>query len=102
MIVDSSALIAIVFKEPGWQVLVENLLSGEPVGIGTSTLAESALVLTARLGANARPVLSRMLQEFAATPVDFGDCMCYATAKLARQPLLFVGQDFTHTDLVAA
>ena len=34
--------------------------------------------------------------------LNFGDCMAYATAKLANMPLLFVGDDFTHTDLLLA
>jgi ribonuclease VapC len=31
--------------------------------------------------------------------LNFGDCMSYATARLAQRPLLFVGDDFTKTDL---
>lgn len=34
--------------------------------------------------------------------LNFGDCMTYATAKLAEAPLLFVGEDFSKTDLPAA
>ena len=33
--------------------------------------------------------------------LSFGDCLAYATAKLAGEPLLFVGDDFKHTDLSA-
>lgn len=32
-------------------------------------------------------------------PVNFGDCLAYAVARLARQPLLCVGKDFAKTDL---
>ncbi|MEX0791011.1 MAG: type II toxin-antitoxin system VapC family toxin, partial [Actinomycetota bacterium] len=31
--------------------------------------------------------------------LNFGDCLTYAVASLADEPLLFVGDDFTHTDL---
>ncbi|MGB5400173.1 MAG: type II toxin-antitoxin system VapC family toxin, partial [Thermoanaerobaculia bacterium] len=34
--------------------------------------------------------------------INFGDCLTYATAKLAGQPLLFVGNDFSQTDLTTA
>jgi len=34
--------------------------------------------------------------------VEFGDCLTYAVAKLAQEPLLCVGQDFVHTDLPLA
>jgi ribonuclease VapC len=70
-------------------------------------------------------VLDRFLRDFQVTPIafgelhwlealeafrrfgkgrhpaalNFGDCMSYATAKLAGRPLLFVGDDFTRTDI---
>lgn len=34
--------------------------------------------------------------------LNFGDCLTYAVASLADEPLLFVGDDFAHTDLTAA
>ena len=34
--------------------------------------------------------------------LNFGDCLTYAVAKLAEMPLLFIGEDFAQTDLVAA
>jgi ribonuclease VapC len=34
--------------------------------------------------------------------LNFGDCLAYATAASAREPLLFVGNDFRHTDIEAA
>jgi ribonuclease VapC len=38
----------------------------------------------------------------AAAGLNFGDCFAYALAKTLKAPLLFVGDDFTHTDIVAA
>ncbi|MCP4422537.1 MAG: type II toxin-antitoxin system VapC family toxin, partial [Chloroflexi bacterium] len=37
-----------------------------------------------------------------AAKLNFGDCMTYATAKLAGMPLLFIGDDFSQTDLTLA
>jgi ribonuclease VapC len=34
--------------------------------------------------------------------LNFGDCFAYALAKDSREPLLFKGRDFAHTDIVAA
>lgn len=125
MILDTSAVMAIFFKEPGWEILFEKLLTKSGAGMGTPTLTETGIVLTARIGSDARGILARFLQEFNintipfgndhwrqaveayvrfgkgrhAASLNFGDCMSYATAKLAQRPLLCLGEDFTHTDL---
>jgi ribonuclease VapC len=128
MIVDRSALVAIVFREPEHERLIETLSRAEAAGISTPTLVETGIVLSARLGHDARPLLYRLLQEAAITEIpfgaehwrvsveaylrygkgrhpaslNFGDCMSYATAKLAAAPLLCVGEDFPQTDLTLA
>ena len=125
MIVDSSALLAIVFQEPGFETLLDRIGSPDAVAAGTPTLAETGIVLHARLGTNAHGLLERMLDELGIQEVpfgeihwreavdayrrfgkgqhpaalNFGDCMTYAVARLAGEPLLFVGDDFGHTDL---
>ena len=125
MIVDTSAIISVVFKEPGYELLIEKLGAAEYLGIGTPTLAESGIVLTARLGTPGKTILARLLQELHITEIpfgephwkeavdayerfgrgrhpaklNFGDCLSYATAKVAGQPLLFVGEDFSQTDV---
>lgn len=127
MIVDSSAIVAIVVREPGHDALVEKLAAGG-AGIGAPTLVELGLVLTARLQRDSRPVLDGLLERLDLDVVafgdahwraavgahvrfgrgrhraglNFGDCLTYAVASLADEPLLFVGDDFTHTDLHAA
>ena len=125
MIIDTSTVVAIFLKEPGYEPLVSALSAAGNAGMGTPTLAEAGIVLTARLGFDARGVLARFLQEFGivevpfgelhwraavdaysrfgkgrhAAGLNFGDCMTYAVARLADQPLLFVGEDFNKTDL---
>ena len=125
MIVDSSALVAIVFKEPGFETLVDVLTQSSAVGASTPTLLETGIVLTARLRRNAGTFVRRLMQELEIQPVpfgelhwetaldafarygkgrhpaglNFGDCMSYATAQLAQQPLLYVGDDFSKTDV---
>ena len=128
MIVDTSAVVAIFLKESGYERLVARLSEPDNAGMGTPTLAETGIVLMARLGMDPRGLLARFIQEFEIVEVpfgdahwreaveayqrfgkgrhpaslNFGDCMTYATAKLADQPLLFVGSDFAHTDLDVA
>jgi ribonuclease VapC len=128
MIVDTSALIAIVFKEPGHEELIYKMSEAEHLGIGTPTLAETGIVLSARLRGGGRTILARLCQELGLVQIpfgdahwreaveayerfgrgrhsvrlNFGDCLTYATAKLAGQPLLYVGEDFSKTDLTIA
>ena len=125
MIVDSSALVAIVLKEPGWESLLGRIAEAGTVAIGAPTLAETGAVLTARLGAQAPRLLRTLIdesdidvvpfvEEHARAAMDafarfgkgrhpaglnFGDCLTYAVAKLSGEPLLYVGNDFSKTDL---
>jgi ribonuclease VapC len=104
-------------------------LTGAPsAGIGTPTIAETGLVLGWRLRQDPRDLLVRLLDEFGIDEVPFGeahwkeavdaylrfgkgrhkaqltfgDCLTYAVARLADEPLLFTGGDFTETDLKLA
>ncbi|NJD10530.1 MAG: type II toxin-antitoxin system VapC family toxin [Gemmatimonadetes bacterium] len=125
MIVDSSALLAIVFREPGYERLIESLQSAAAAVAGAPTLAETGIVLTARLGAAADGLLERLLDEFEIqempfgevhwreavdafrrygrgrhpASLNFGDCLTYAAASLSGEALLYVGEDFSRTDL---
>ena len=128
MILDSSALVAVVFQEPGCEDLLEKIFAASAVAIGGPTLAEAAIVVSARLGMDGRALLSRLLGEggietlpfgqahFGAAvgawlrfgrgrheaALNFGDCLAYATARVAGRPLLCVGDDFRLTDLPLA
>jgi ribonuclease VapC len=125
VIVDTSVLLAIVFREPGHERLIDELLAADAVAAGTPTLAETGIVLSERLGSAAHGLVERLLDEFAIQEIPFGelhwreavgafrrygkgrhparlkfgDCMTYASAKLSGEPLLFVGDDFTLTDV---
>jgi ribonuclease VapC len=128
LILDSSAVVAILFQEPGFEELLESLLAADSIGIGAPTLAETAIVVSARLGEDCRPLLSRFLLEGAIETIpfgeahfgvavgawlefgrgrhpaalNFGDCLAYASARVADRPLLCVGDDFGRTDLPLA
>jgi ribonuclease VapC len=128
LILDSSAIVAILLREPDHETLLERLADAETAAIGAPTLTECGIVLSARLGAQGKTLLARFVQEAAITVIpfavehhsaaldaylrfgkgrhaaalNFGDCMTYAIAKLAAAPLLCVGRDFVQTDLPLA
>lgn len=128
MIVDSSALVAVVFQEPDHERIIDKLVESKATGVGTPTLVETGIVLGARLRKDARSLLTRMLDELDIVEVpfgeahwrealaayrrfgrgrhranlNFGDCLSYAVARLAGEPLLFAGDDFAATDLPRA
>ena len=125
MTLDSSALIAILFSEPGYLELVDAILEADFVRIGAPTLVETGIVLAARRGSLVGGELDGLLRELAvsivpfgeaewhraldasnrygrgrhAAGLNFGDCLAYATAAVAGDALLFVGQDFRKTDI---
>ena len=125
MIVDTSAIVALVMREPGFEAVLASLASDPNPAVGTPTLAETAIVLSSRLRRDARALLSRFLVEasIAVVPfgeshfgaaaeawlrfgkgrhpaaLNFGDCLSYAVARLAGTPLLCVGDDFAKTDI---
>jgi ribonuclease VapC len=125
MIVDSSALLAIIFREPGFEALLDRLLATDAAAAGAPTLTETGIVLEARLGKDSHGLLERILDEFGVQEIpfgevhwrvaveafrrygrgrhpaslNFGDCLTYATARLAGEALLCVGDDFSRTDL---
>ena len=128
MILDSSVIVAIVHREAGYPDLVRKLAASEALAIATPNLLESGIVIEARLGIDAEGMLDRFLTDFEVTRIpfgehhwrealgayrrygrsrhpanlNFGDCIAYATARLAGEPLLFVGEDFSQTDIEAA
>jgi len=125
VILDSSALVAILLREPGYEALLDAAAGASELGIGAPTLVEAGIVLAARTGSDSRGLLSRFLAEAAVVTValsdahwsaaidawlrfgkgrhpaalNFGDCLAFATARVAGRPLLCVGNDFARTDL---
>lgn len=125
--VDTSALAAIFKADPRADRLAENMSSASSVVIPASCLVEAALLSQVgrgfftwveerledprfQLGEITRP--AALLAAHAArtygkgsghpAQLNFGDCFSYAVAKHADLPLLFVGEDFAHTDITPA
>ena len=128
MTLDSSALIAILFGEYGHLDLVDRILAADQVRVGTPTLVETCMVFAGRRRAKAAGDVDELLQEMGVTVVpfgerewhaaaeaalqfgrgrhpaklNFGDCLAYAAAATANDSLLFVGNDFSKTDITPA
>jgi ribonuclease VapC len=125
VIVDSSAVTSIFLRKPGCERLIDALANADFAGVGAPTLAEASLALAKPLGREVHSLLARFVQEFELQIVpfsdahfraaveahqrfgegkhkaalDFGDCLAYATAHLAHQPLLCDDARFGKTDL---
>ena len=128
MILDSSALVAIVLDEPERDAFVAKINAASVVGVAAPTLVEAGIVLSARIGEDAGEILAELVAaadavvvEFGAAhwqeavtawwrfgktrhpaSLNFGDCLAYATARLAGEPLLAKGDDFPRTDIQLA
>jgi ribonuclease VapC len=126
VIVDSSAIVALIQGEDPYIEQIAGVLAGDrsPV-MSAANVVECLIVLTNRHGVIARTVFDRLcteinlvVQPFTAEHVavahrayvqygkgrhpaalNYGDTMAYATAKLAHEPLIAVGNDFPETDL---
>lgn len=126
MIIDSSAIIALVQGETPHAEQIAAAVAGDrsPV-MSTANAAESLIVLTSRHGLTARTVFDRLRSEINLgfqpftlehalvahraylqygkgrhpAALNYGDTMAYATAKLAHEPLIAIGNDFAQTDL---
>lgn len=128
MTLDTSAVVAILLSEPGALDLVDRILDADVVRIGTPTLVETAIVVGTRRKRSAIAEVRNLLDELGITVVpfgaaewetagvayerfgrgrhkaalNFGDCLAYATAMTAGDSLLFVGDDFSKTDITPA
>lgn len=120
--IDTSAIIAILLNEPQSDACIDALESEDEIVISAGTLAETLIVAGRRnIGGEAARLLDGLAVEVVpVTPagarrvseayeawgkgihpagLNFGDCFAYSVAKERGCPLLFVGDDFTRTDV---
>lgn len=128
MVIDTSAIVAVLRNEPE-AARLETALVADPVRLVPATcVLEARMVLVSRRGEHALAEIDLWLRKIEAdiVPVDadlvdiatqawltygkgrhpatlnFADCLSYALAKRADEPLLFIGSDFARTDVEAA
>jgi len=126
MILDTSALIAIIKEEPESALFKTTILNSDSVKISAATYLEASIVVDRYRNPLLRSRFDSIIEEtgivvepFSAEQagiarqayrdygkgsghranLNFGDCFAYALARAKREPLLFKGDDFVHTDL---
>jgi ribonuclease VapC len=125
IVVDTSALMAVLLGEPGSDACMAVLEADDEVLISAATAAEAFIVADRRnvgeelaalidgLGVAIVPLSAaaarRVAQAYGAwgkgvhpAGLNFGDCFAYALAREHGCPLLYVGDDFSHTDVKSA
>ena len=128
MIVDTSAIIAILFNEKDAKNYATALTDADSCRLSAATFVEAAIVVEAQTRNNGSHQLDALLrragidiepftveqahiarQAFAdfgkgrhPAGLNYGDCFSYALAKATGEPLLFKGEDFKKTDILAA
>jgi ribonuclease VapC len=127
MVIDTSALLAILQGEPERRMFTEAIEAAETRSISAATFVETSIVIEARYGTAglrdldaliatatialiavdvdqahvARAAFSRFGKGRHPAGLNSGDCFAYALAKALGEPLLFKGSDFAQTDIVA-
>lgn len=125
MVIDTSALLAILQDEPERRRFNEALESADARLLSVATLVEISIIIESRYGAEglrdldqfleradielvpvdleqaraARAAFSRFGKGRHAAALNFGDCFSYALARVLGEPLLYKGDDFSQTDL---
>ena len=128
MVIDTSAIVAILRNEPQAAKLERALVASRVRLVPATCVLEARMVLVGRRGEHALAEVDLWLSKIEADiiPVDadlvdlatqawliygkgrhpaalnFADCFSYALAKRADEPLLFIGGDFSQTDVEAA
>ncbi len=128
MIVDTSAVLAVLFAEADAEVYARSIIETSPCRMSVANLLETAIVVESRSGLAAGHQLDHFLERAGmelvpVTPqqveaarlawrrfgrgnhparLNFGDCFAYALAEATGEPLLFKGKDFAQTDIEPA
>jgi len=128
MVVDTSALIAVLLAEPEADAFLQAFQASQVKLISTATLVEAKIVVARALGEPGLQHLDLLLQKAEIDPVplhlehvywalrgwrqfgkgrhraalNLGDCFSYALAMATAEPLLFKGDDFGLTDVAIA
>ena len=128
MVIDTSALLAILQDEPERRAFGEAIEGADSSSMSVANLVETSLVIESRFGAEGARDLDQLIEKARVelVPVDieqlgiarrafsrfgkgrhpaalnFGDCFAYALARALGEPLLYKGDDFARTDIEAA
>jgi ribonuclease VapC len=125
MVIDTSAILAVLFKEPEAAEFLDRIASDPVRLVSAAGVLEASMVIETRYGETGGHELDLFLDRIAVeiVPIDaelteaarhawrrygkgrhpaslnFGDCFSYAVAAVRHEPLLFKGNDFSSTDI---
>jgi ribonuclease VapC len=128
MIIDSSAMVAMLLEEPEGHLFDVAILKNSVRQISSASFLEASMILQSRRGADGIRDLDLLIARFRIeiapftesqarlarmaferygkgrhpAKLNFGDCMAYALARETGEELLFKGTDFAQTDIAAA
>lgn len=129
MTVDTSAIIAILKQEPGWQDLRDTLHAAHTLAISAGSYLELSIVVDSWKNPRLSAHIDELIEEFGiviepvtveqariareayrnygrgsghAAKLNYGDCFSYALARVMREPMLYTGDDFKQTDIRSA
>jgi ribonuclease VapC len=129
IVVDASALLAVILLEAERNKFLARLDGADHILISAATVVEARMVVYARAGPSHLEMLDELIRDYGfeivppgeaeiaaahaafitygkgtghPAQLNFGDLFSYALAKTRGVPLLFKGEDFSHTDIVSA
>lgn len=126
IVIDTSAVLAILFNEPDAERFESALVSDPNRLMSAASVLEASIVVESRLGEGGRQEFDRLLSaaQITLVPVtaqqievarqayrtygkgrhpaglNYGDCFSHALARTTGEPLLFKGNDFSQTDIL--
>jgi ribonuclease VapC len=126
MVLDTSALVAVLLGEPERDAFIDAVVEAHDPIISAATLLEASIVMQAKIGDQGVADLDALLAALAVRPVavdaaqaylardaykefgkgrspaglSYGDCFAYALAQATGRPLLFKGDDLARTDVM--
>ncbi|HEX9637670.1 MAG TPA: type II toxin-antitoxin system VapC family toxin [Acidobacteriota bacterium] len=125
MVLDTSALLAVLLNEPERRRFNQAIEAAEARRMSVATFVELSIVIESRYGAEGQRDLDQFIErariELVAVDLEqaklarvafsrfgkgrheaglnYGDCFAYALARVLGEPLLFKGEDFSRTDV---
>jgi len=125
IVLDTSAVIAVLQNEPGSDELITKLQKAKELKISAASVAEAGIVMLSRYGDSGEIEVDQFIYRLGikvisvteaqaelartacrkygkgrhAAGLNYGDCFSYALASSLQEPLLYIGEDFSKTDL---
>jgi ribonuclease VapC len=127
IVVDTSAIVSVMFKESGYERIMDTIARSDACIVSPVTFIEATMVMSRAIN-DSKAAMTMYMQQLSISlcaiderqaelaqhafltygkgrhpaRLNLGDCFVYAAAKALDAPLLFIGEDFTKTDIARA